>query len=186
ADITDQSTADNLSQMNQQMHDHIQTLSQRLEIFEKQIQHDVQETTKRIDEIRPKLARLKTRKDFTSEEAYVEYVGGKIKEWDVQKDGRILVRVNPDLAEGKAKHFIGYVGEPVKWNSTICKVQWFGLPTQESKKKCNENFLLFSFNTSLDLGFKNKVFLKKKIILKSIQRRIVNYGLPNFVFLKKN
>jgi len=141
-DITDQSTADNLSQMNQQMSQQIQTLSQRLDALEAQVSRDVQEVNKRVDEVRPKVARVKSRKEFTSDEAYVEYMGNTNKEWDVQKDGRILVRINPDLAEGKAKHFIGYIGEIVKWTSTVCKVQWFGLATQESVKwQCLDVFL---------------------------------------------
>merc|ERR1712228_283497 len=80
----------------------------------------------KMDDIRPKLVRLKTRRDFASEQTFVDYICNKLENWDANKFGPILVRVQQN-ATGKAKHFIGYVGEPQKWNHTICKVQWFGL-----------------------------------------------------------
>eukprot|EP01083_Nonionella_stella_P198009 727437_1 len=80
----------------------------------------------KMDDIRPKLVRLKTRRDFASEQAFIDYITNKLEQWDANKFGPILVRVMQS-ASGKAKHFIGYVGEPQKWNHTICKVQWFGL-----------------------------------------------------------
>ena len=80
----------------------------------------------KMDDIRPKLVRLKTRRDFASEQTFVDYICNKLENWDANKFGPILVRVQQN-ATGKAKHFIGYVGEPIKWNSTICKVQWFGM-----------------------------------------------------------
>jgi len=147
ANNTTQSIVDNLSTTNQQMQAQLQALTQRLEAMETKTNIETQETNKKFDEIRPKLTWLKPRKDFTSEEAYVEYIGNKIKEWNPQKDGPILVRVNPETAEGKAKHFIGYVGEPVKWNTTICKVQWFGLQTDTPESvewKCLDVYLPLS------------------------------------------
>ncbi|ETO06250.1 myosin-2 heavy chain, non muscle [Reticulomyxa filosa] len=139
-----ESIADTISQTNQQMHEQIKQLTQRFEVFEKQISDGITESNKKLDDIRPKLARLKTRRDFPSEEAYIEYIGAKIKDWDVQKDGRVLIRVNPEIAEGKAKLFIGYVGEPVKWNNTICKVQWLGLENREPESVLpNSSFFLF-------------------------------------------
>jgi uncharacterized protein YxjI len=93
---------------------------------EQKLNNDISIINKKLDDVRPKLVRLKTRKDFASEQGFVDYITKKLEQWDSNKFGPILVRVKNN-ATGKAKHFIGYVGEPQKWNHTICKVQWFGL-----------------------------------------------------------
>ena len=97
-----------------------------IENIEKKWGNELHIINQKMDDIRPKLVRLKTRRDFASEQAFIDYITNKLEQWDANKFGPILVRVMSS-ATGKAKHFIGYVGEPQKWNHTICKVQWFGL-----------------------------------------------------------
>lgn len=101
-------------------------LKSNMENIEKKWGNELHIINQKMDDIRPKLVRLKTRRDFASEQAFVDYITNKLEQWDANKFGPILVRVMNN-ASGKAKHFIGYVGEPQKWNHTICKVQWFGL-----------------------------------------------------------
>eukprot|EP01084_Bolivina_argentea_P266280 451597_1 len=92
----------------------------------KEMKSELNIMNQKFNDIRPKLCRLKTRRDFASEQNFIDYITKKLEIWDANKFGPILVRVMPS-AIGKAKHFIGYVGEPQKWNNKICKVQWFGL-----------------------------------------------------------
>jgi len=101
-------------------------LKTNMETIEKKWGNELHIINQKMDDIRPKLVRLKTRRDFASEQAFIDYITNKLEQWDANKFGPILVRVMNN-ATGKAKHFIGYVGEPQKWNHTICKVQWFGL-----------------------------------------------------------
>ena len=101
-------------------------LKSNMENIEKKWGNELYIINQKMDDIRPKLVRLKTRRDFASEQAFIDYITNKLEQWDANKFGPILVRVMNN-ATGKAKQFIGYVGEPQKWNHTICKVQWFGL-----------------------------------------------------------
>merc|ERR1711933_658626 len=104
----------------------LDAMQQSLTNMESKWGNDLHLVHQKMDDIRPKLVRLKTRRDFASEQTFVDYICNKLENWDANKFGPVLVRVQEN-ASGKAKHFIGYVGEPQKWNHTICKVQWFGL-----------------------------------------------------------
>ena len=111
---------------NKELESQFHEMKGNLEDLERKWGHELHAINTKMDDIRPKLVRLKTRKDFASEQTFISYVTNKLEQWDANKFGPLLVRVL-DSATGKAKHFVGYVGEPQKWNHTICRVQWFGL-----------------------------------------------------------
>lgn len=138
-------TAENVGKITGALTTQIESVTNRLSHLEEDVSKTNRETTHKLDDIRPKLARLKNRKDFNSEAGYIEYVGKKLDEWDSKKYGPILVKVNPLLASGKAKHFVGYVGEPIKWNTSICKVQWFGLGNKQPESVWLYTLLVFNF-----------------------------------------
>ena len=115
------------------MTERISTMEIKVNELDENLTHQINVISKDVNEMHPKLVRLKSRKEFNTEQGFIEYIQKTLDTWDTDKYGPLLVRVNPKNATGKAKHFIGYVGEPQKWNHSICKVQWFGLGKMQAE-----------------------------------------------------
>jgi len=109
---------------------HINEIENKMEDL-KNNQNEVRNIQDTLNDIRPKLVRLKSRKEFKNEQSYIDYICKTLDTWDSKIYGKILVRVCSNIALGKGKHFINCVGEPIKWNQNVCKVQWYGTGKKE-------------------------------------------------------
>jgi len=103
-------------------------LLSKIERISKQHQEEVDELKQDIRTLKSRLVKWKSRRDFTRETAYIDYIVQMLDKWKSHQNPGYSVFVKVINPVGKCKQYAGRIGEIMKYNTQLCWVRWPAFP----------------------------------------------------------